>query len=356
MSRSRRSLCWQHRGRSALLALAFPFTASPLAAQTITTMTGIPFHNSAAVWGTSANDLVVAGGIAGIATWNGSTWTGVPNVPGANRYSVFGTGTGTLYSGGQNGYQSGLLLRNVNNGGWQQAFTAPTELIGLWAGPDGVLVSGDGRFYYSSDGVTFVEAPTGLSTAFNTDRLIDIWGRSISDAYIAGTGGLYQWNGTTFSKVSNISVPMVSVHYSGASWWAVGAYGQVWRGGGSQWTLLDPGTTDALWSVWAFSDVDVWVGTFGGLLKHYNGTTWTSYNTGATGGLREMYAVDDRTLFIGTYSTPGSIVRVDIPRTAVPEPQSVILMGLGLSALAVVGLRRRRRISSGGTTTMASSA
>ncbi|MCZ8203792.1 PEP-CTERM sorting domain-containing protein [Gemmatimonas sp.] len=323
---------------SALLLLA---SLAPAArAQTVTLLPALPFDNSFATWGTSPNNVWAAGGVRGIARFDGTTWTSETVTTGFNRYTVFGTATGTMYSSGQLGYQSGALLRRNASATWSPVFTASTELVGLWAGDDGsVLVAGDGRFFYSPDGTTFLEAPTGLSSAFNIDRLETIWGRSASDAYIVGRGGLYRWDGAAFSRVNIAATALNSVHYSGASWWAVGNGGQVWRGNGATWNSVDMGTTNDILSVWAYSDADVWVSGVNGMLRHFDGTSWRAVASGTNDPLGRLHAVDNSTLFVGSSSNPGLVRRIDVPRAAVPEPSSLALVAAGAAALA---LRRQR--------------
>lgn len=331
---------------SALLLLA---SYAPAArAQTVTLLPALPFDNAGVTWGTSPNNLWAAGGVRGIARFDGTTWNSETVTAGFNRYTVFGTATGTMYSSGQLGYQSGALLRRAAPGTWSPVFSASTELVGLWAGDDGsVLVSGDGRFFYSADGTTFLEAPTGLSSAFGTDRLEAIWGRSASDAYIVGRGGLYRWDGTAFARVNIAATLLAGVHYGGSSWWAVGNGGQVWRGNGATWSAVDIGTTDDVLGVWAFSDVDVWVSGANGMLRHFDGTSWRAIATGTNDPLLMPRAVDNSTLFVGSFSNPGRVRRIDIPRAAVPEPSSLALVAAGAAALAL--RRQRTRLRNGRT-------
>lgn len=325
-------------GIAALIHLAMPFTASR--AQTVSRVDGMPF-SAASIWGSSPSSLYAVGGVGGIAYYNGSTWTAQP-VGGANRYSVFGTGTGTVYSAGQAGYQSGALYRSDNGGGWTQVYSANTELVGLWAGTDGsVLVGGDGRFFFSENGSSFQEVATGIASGYQVNRFESIWGRTATDAYLGGWGGLFHWNGATVTKVNLPTVSISRVHYSGTSWWAVGSNGEVFRGHGADWTQLDAGAPGALWGLWAFSDTDVWVGGQYGALRHFDGSSWTAYESGAPSGVWQLFAVDDETLFAGTFENPGAVLRVDIPRTSVPEPQAYVLVGIGLVTLLALHTRRR---------------
>lgn len=321
---------------AALIQLALPFSTG--GGQTISRM-ALPI-SAGSIWGTSPSNLYAVGGVGGIAYYNGTTWTPQP-VGGANRYSVFGTGTGTVYSAGQGGYQTGALYRSDNGGAWNQVFTASTELVGLWAGADGsVLVGGDGRFFFSANGSNFSEIATGIASGYQVNRFESIWARSATDAYLGGWGGLFRWDGSTVTKVNLPTVSIARVHYSGTSWWATGSNGEVFRGNGNEWTQLNAGAPGALWGLWAFSDTDVWVGGQYGALRHFDGTTWTAYDSGAPSGVWQLFAVDDRTLYAGTFENPGAVLRVDIPRADVPEPRTAWLVVAGL--LALVAVRRRR--------------
>jgi hypothetical protein len=333
-----RSGLFQIAAIAAIVHLGVPLAASH--AQSVSRIEGMPF-SAPSIWGSSPSSLYAVGGVGGIAYYDGSTWASQP-VGGANRYSVFGTGTGTVYSAGQAGYQTGALYRSDNGGAWTQVFSANTELVGLWAGMDGsVLVGGDGRFFFSENGSSFQEVATGIASGYQVNRFESIWGRTATDAYLGGWGGLFHWNGATVTKVNLPTVSISRVHYSGTSWWAVGSNGEVFRGNGADWTPLDAGAPGALWGLWAFSDNDVWVGGQYGALRHFNGSSWTAYESGAPSGVWQLFAVDDETLFAGTFENPGAVLRVDISRTSVPEPPAPLLLGIGLAALVVFHVRRK---------------
>ena len=44
---------------------------------------------------------------------------------------------------------------------------------------------------------------------------------------------------------------------------------------GAEWRIHDPGTISELTSVWGFGGDDVWVGTSGGELRHFDGAVWS---------------------------------------------------------------------------------
>lgn len=343
----RKRTSFSHRSRRlAVIATVLLASAVRSHAQTVTRMSGMshPSENLVGVWASGPDDVYAAGGYRGLARFNGEHWNSEDVGTWANRYKVMGTGPGVVYSSGQFHYQTGSLIRRVDNGPWNLAFQASTELVGLWVSPTGeVLVGGDGRFFHSPDGEAFHEAPTGLSHEFNVDRIENIWGVSARDAYIASRAGLFHWDGETFARVNMPRQEMTSVHHSGTSWWATNATGQVWFGGGDTWTLLNTGVPWQLSSIWAFDDDDVWVGGGHGELLHYNGSTWREFETGTTAKLSSMWAIDSRTLYVAVGEGPGALLRVDVPRTSVPEPGSLTLLLVSTAALLAWQQHKARR-------------
>ena len=56
--------------------------------------------------------------------------------------------------------------------------------------------------------------------------------------------------------------------------YVAGASGVIMSEEDGGWRIHDTHTLDDIWSIWGFSDDDVWAGTGNGNLLHWNGTDW----------------------------------------------------------------------------------
>lgn len=300
----------------------------------------------------STSDVYLTGCYRCLFRWNGTTFSSQTQPAGANRYTVSGAPGSAIYSAGQQGYQSGNLLR-FDGTTWTNVLTTPGELINTYVAPDGgVFAVGDGTFYRNT-GSGFTSVSTGLSTAFNTDRLGAITGFGSNDVFMGGYNGrILRYDGTGItSMTTGVNAAFVAMDGTSAnSLYAVGSNGTVMFFNGSTWSQLPTITTGTLLGVKALGPNDVLVSGENGFFARWNGVSWTTIDLGTTNRLGSISTPDaGKTLFVAeaTYSDVrfrlGSAVYAP---TTVPEPGTTALVALGLAGVAVARGRRRGGVSS----------
>lgn len=110
-----------------------------------------------------------------------------------------------------------------------------------WLGPDDVWVVGDRTaLHLTASGWSSVPVP-------GNPQVWAIWAAASNDLWLVGS--IFDVN--------------------------AGAYRpRVYRGNGTTWTAMDPGTTGEIFDIWGASANDVWV-VGNNAMSHWNGTTWT---------------------------------------------------------------------------------
>ncbi len=295
----------------------------------------------------STTDVYLTGCYRCLFRWNGATFSSQAQPAGANRYTVSGAAGSAIYSAGQQGYQSGNLLQ-FNGTSWTNVLNSSGELFNTFVAADGgVFVVGDGTFYRNT-GLGFNAVNTGLSTAFNTDRLLAVTGFSSNDVFMGGYNGrILRYDGTTITSMNTgVNAAFVAMDGTSASnLFAVGNNGIVMFFNGTTWTQLPSLGNVGLFGVKALGPNDVLVSGENGLLARWNGVSWTMIDLGTTNRLGAISTPDaGKTLFIAeaTYTDVrfrlGSAVYAP---TTVPEPATTVLVALGLAGVLVVRGRRR---------------
>lgn len=295
----------------------------------------------------STTDVYLTGCYRCLFRWNGTTFSSQTQPAGANRYTVNGTPGSAIYSAGQQGYQSGNLLR-FDGTTWTNVLNSSGELFNTYVAPDGgVFVVGDGTFYRNT-GVGFNAVNTGLSTAFNTDRLLSVTGFSSNDVFMGGYNGrILRYDGTSISTMNTgVNVAIVAMDgTSASSLYAVGQNGTVMFFNGTTWTQLPALGAGTLFGVKALGPNDVLVSGENGLLARWNGVSWTTINLGTTNRLGSISTPDaGKTLFIAEATSADVRFRLGsavYAPTTVPEPATTVLVALGLAGVLMLRARRR---------------
>ncbi len=298
------------------------------------------------IYAKTTTDVYLAGCYRCLERWDGTTFSAQAQPAGNNRYTVSGAPDGSVYSAGQSN-----LLR-FDGSSWTSVLQAQSELFSTYVAPDGtVFTSGDGVVYRNA-GAGYVRLTTGLSTAFNTDRLLAMTGFSANDVFIGGYGGkILRFNGTTFSLMNTgTTEPIDAIDArSPTQVYAVGQHGTVLHFNGVAWITLPPPALGNLRGVQVLGDNDVIVSGDGGVLARWNGLAWSYINLGTTLTLGNISTPDNgQTLFI--VAITNSDVQFYEGRNAsplsstVPEPGSLALVGVGIAGL-VFGMRKRSAFS-----------
>jgi hypothetical protein len=115
----------------------------------------------------------------------------------------------------------------------------------------------------------------------------DMWGSSLSDAWVVASSQLFRWNGTQWST-QNLG-PCCVAGVGGTSpsnVWAVG--NSIARWDGSTWTTSSFRPAQRLTDVWALSD-RAWAVGDNGYIVHFDGTAWTAQASGTTQSLTRIW-------------------------------------------------------------------
>ena len=121
-----------------------------------------------------------------------------------------------------------------------------------------------------------------LGSGDNSNRLYDVWGTDENNVYAVGgvtindtVYGILHWNGNQWNPVKKNGGFQAIIGFSATDIWAVGS--GVWHFNGSVWeeyTHRDPIIQDnrGFTSVWGTSSNDLYFGSSGGTIVHWNGS------------------------------------------------------------------------------------
>lgn len=262
--------------------------------------------NTFTVWASSESDVWMAGGYRVLWHFDGSSWSSNSlSLPPTtwNTNTVYGFTASEVFLAGQRG------VDRFDGTGWSNVLGGVGELFGIWGtSPSDLFVSGDGRFLHF-DGTGWTNIPTGLSTAFNTHRLLGVWGSASNDVYAAGYGArILHWDGSQIRLV--MEEPGQHVHAihgsSRRNVFAVGTNGKIWHFNGRSWTSMESGTTVALNGIAVLSRDEAYAAGNDGTLLRYDGKAWSPIDSGTTLHLFNIFALSDKRIYIATI--PGSVL------------------------------------------------
>jgi hypothetical protein len=120
------------------------------------------------------------------------------------------------------------------------------------------------------------------SLAPTASNFTDVTAFSASDVYIAGTAGLYRFDGSVFSRVTAVTDSLFAIASvtAGTSKYVIagGNAGAVWIGNTTSWQRYQLPTSARLDGVCITGPSEAWVASSaeGAALFRFNGTTWTS--------------------------------------------------------------------------------
>lgn len=248
------------------------------------------------IWGSSETDIWTCG--TTLVQWNGSAWNlrnaGVSGSPLFR--SIWGTSNSDIWAGSTSGIwhfngsswsadssTAGIAIRSISGSG-------PTD---VWAAK-----SVDGGMHWN--GSSWVHHSTTT-----VGPLEGIWVETPSSIWVAGSNGLAHTNGSQWTRgepsptwVKVAGEPDAGLADLKSLWgtsrsdiWAVGTQATILRYDGVRWQQLDAGLQSwvQMYSVWASSPTDAWIGNDDQILR-WNGASFSqdamglqSYATGLWG-------------------------------------------------------------------------
>ncbi|WP_146646389.1 WD40/YVTN/BNR-like repeat-containing protein [Labilithrix luteola] len=274
------------------------------------------------VWGSSANDVWVAGAFGSVLHWDGKAWAAVPAPTHASLRAIWGAGPGDIWvvSAPDQIFRSNGFVNGTAQ--WTSAvpvadMTGQTAVTtnAIWgSSPDKVWVGGaatyaqhaNGRWYESGWQTTQIDGGPGWATGidgstFTTIR--GIWGSGPDDVWIVGNKGQ---NGLPFGAriggtnsvnggpgVQEIDTQCLGALYGiwgskAGDLWAVGDYGTIrhYTDESGQWIPVSSPTQENLRGVWGSSESDIWAVGEHATLIHWDGATWRTSSAAFAPGNR----------------------------------------------------------------------
>ncbi len=251
-------------------------------------------HTSASlssVWGASANDVFMVGGETLVVTtvihYHNGSWVELdPGIEAVGLRGIWGTGATDVFVVGE----LDVVLR-YDGSNWDQTFISIVDLLkGVWgASSDDVFAVGGLLSpmvaHYDGSGWTEMTGIPGTTTL-----LADVWGTSIGNVYVVGSGAILHYNGSSWSSEATTLVMFSSLEAIwGSSSTDVYAVGGALMGSDASmfhkdaggWSEVDLGPDGAnvvLTGIGGRSSSDIFAvggeGT-GGVFLHYDGSSWS---------------------------------------------------------------------------------
>jgi hypothetical protein len=295
--------------------------------------TDSPIAGLSSVW--QSGSVAYAVGYAGLAQWDGSTWTQSTYAPSFTAYLVRGSGPSDVWIAGDAG-----MVAHFDGTSWTEIDTGTgLPFYSVWSnGPDDVFAAGDGGIAHW-DG-------TGWTATVTSGTISALWGDGKTDVFAAGEfGRIMRWDGASWSDMDSPTLvatfdglggtgpddvyavagePVGNAaiyHWDGFRWqatvevpeahlWSVYADpdgtvvavgSKIWRYQGSHWQLLDDPDVklDAIDLVGGQPGMAV---GDNGVALRYDGVTWRSTETGTHETLTSIWgdAPDDQFAVGGT--------------------------------------------------------
>ncbi|MFI5304027.1 MAG: hypothetical protein ACHQYP_04455 [Nitrospiria bacterium] len=203
-----------------------------------------------------------------------------------------------VYAVGNQIGQGGIIYHTIDQGlSWTKPVSnIPATLNAIWGSSMGdVYVVGSGGTILHSNNQFATTSILGPSTTGTPNNLNAIWGSSISDVYAVGDGGtILHFNGLSWGgPVSNIPSSIIFNGVWGSDStdvYAVGSGGVIYHYDGSSWTGQTWPTGVNLNGIWGSSASDIYIaGDQGTILYSQGGGIWSSENTGITTALNTVW-------------------------------------------------------------------
>jgi len=279
-----------------------------------------------AMWGTSANDLFIAGGNGTVMHWNGVLLTAQDTPTNRTIYGLMGSNNrivGVTRGGSVIAFNGTSRHIETNYAAELNAIYTDSPQVVVAAGDQQIIrlaTSGPNAGLWQQEVVTgivfgsvfplngFVYAGVlqtpglyksdgdGTPQQVLTAGVNAVWGTATPLRVIAVGDKVWEsTDGTTFpgspSSVVNGSNTLYSVWASpDAVWYAVGDNGLAMRRapGATDWTPIPTGVTNRLLGVWGAASDDVFAVGDHGVVVHWNGTSWRRMYTGIAENLKTI--------------------------------------------------------------------
>jgi hypothetical protein len=263
------------------------------------------------LWGTDSTNVWAVGGSGRILSWNGSTWATQTSGTTDSLFCVWGTDASNIWAAGQFG-----TFTRWNGTSWTSGF------VGL--------------------NITF----TGM------------WGSAANQIWMVGTrasggnGGVYKYNGTSWSEDASMGVVggLNDVWGSSATdVWAVGNSGLILRWNGTSWSTVSSGTTQNLQAVWGTAANNIYATGHQGGIFRYDGSTWAAQASGTTQRLNSVVGTSTSSLYAVGGSFSFAQLLVGVPESVPTAEPTVTTTNPGTIGSTTVVMGGNVTADGGGT-------
>ncbi len=218
-----------------------------------------------AVWGTSSSDIYTNDTCYNLYHYDGNTWSASSSF---YMYDYWGTSSNNLYA------ITGTKIWHYDGTTWTMVFDLNSSWVtfkAIWGSSDtDIFVVGNDGVIIHYDGTEWTE--TRLASEVN---LIDIWGSSPTDVFGVTGGGIYHYDGTTWSLKDTYAAGRAIWGSSGSDVYVVGNDGSGYHYNGTGWQRINMPTGQNLYGVYGFGTTDVFAVGLGGAVLHYQKSTDT---------------------------------------------------------------------------------
>ncbi len=239
--------------------------------------------------GTSTSDVWLANTM-GLIHWDGSSWKSVPVPEKVYPVEVHAAGPSDLWIDERN------TLHRFNGSAWTTSASASflgQKLMRGFSSSDVWLIEDDSKYsplvVNHFDGTSWSTALTPWSNMTLTAS--DAWGSAANDFWVAGSGGLIHWDGSTWTSSSTTATARVH-GTSKADAWAVDKDGNMTHWNGSAWSPSALPSGAKATNVWSISSSQAIAFGYDSRRRSYrfDGTTWVK----AAPILAQTYYMDTR--------------------------------------------------------------
>lgn len=259
------------------------------------------------VWGTGPNDVYAPSSSKGVAHFDGKAWTLQRVGPTIGHFT--GAGGEVLAAWADR-------VDRKDGSRWVESKVQGSRLLTAWAiGPRDVYAAGIGSFFHF-DGSAWTKVDTKLPTRGDGYvALYTLWASGAGDVFAGGIHGTVHFDGKAWSLQDMPTESITGIAGTGPSnVLALAESGSLyrWEATGWQWlTDVDAATTRVsskeLTSIWLASDDDLWATGDGGLVVRRQ-RTFTKEASGTTKDLRAVSGADGELWAVGDGGTISHFV------------------------------------------------
>ena len=260
----------------------------------------------AAIWGSAANDVWIAGGGGTILRFDGTSWQAVLSNSGQDLSAVRGTSASDVWAVGKMG-----TLLHWNGTGWslsgQSGVVTSNNLNGVFGNRENdYFAVGQSGTILHYDGTSWSKTQSGTAT------LSAVFAFAANDAWAVGAGGvILHFDGTNWQaspQSGGVTTQALSAIWGSAAndVYAAGAKNTLLHYDGASWSLVSLTTPMSDFAtLWGSSASDVWVGgASAGAVLHFDGTSFTAVTqslfSGANGPVGIWGSAPDNVTIIGS--------------------------------------------------------